>query len=65
LIRRDQHASFFGFRRASWGKFGATGTSDVIDASVVIVARERNDNIVTSDADDLRRLDPTAPIFTI
>ena len=44
---------------------GAAGTSDVIDASVVIVAKERNDVIVTSDGDDLRRLDPTAPIFRI
>ena len=44
---------------------GATGTSDVIDASVVILARERRDVIVTSDPDDLRRLDPQSPIFQI
>jgi hypothetical protein len=44
---------------------GATGTSDVIDASVVILARERGSIIVTSDADDLRRLDPTSPIIPI
>ena len=44
---------------------GATGTSDVIDASVVILARERRDVIVTSDPDDLRRLDPQSPIVQI
>ena len=44
---------------------GATSASDVIDASVVIVARERRDLIVTSDPGDLRRLDPTAQIVTL
>ncbi len=32
------------------------GTSDVVDASVVVGAAARADLIVTSDADDLRRL---------
>ena len=44
---------------------GATGTSDVIDASVVILARERRDTIVTSDPDDLRRLDAKSSIVRI
>ena len=44
---------------------GATDTADVIDASVVILARERRDIIVTSDPDDLRRLDPKSPIVQI
>jgi hypothetical protein len=44
---------------------GAAGASDVIDASVVIVARERHDLIVTSDPGDLRRLDPAAQIITV
>jgi predicted nucleic acid-binding protein len=44
---------------------GAAGSSDVIDASVVIVARERRDPIVTSDPSDLRRLDPTAQIISL
>ena len=44
---------------------GATGTSDVIDASVVILARERRDIIVTGDPDDLQRLDPQASIVRI
>ena len=38
---------------------GRTGTSDVIDASVVLVARREGAPVVTSDVDDLRRLDPT------
>ena len=41
---------------------GATGSPDIIDASVVILARERRDAIVTSDPNDLRRLDPSAQI---
>ncbi len=44
---------------------GATETSDIIDASVVILARLRGDHIVTSDPRDLRRLDPTCPIIPI
>ena len=44
---------------------GATDTADIIDASVVILARERGDHIVTSDPRDLRRLDPTCPIIPI
>jgi hypothetical protein len=43
----------------------ATNSQDVIDASVVIVARERRDPIVTSDPDDLRRLDPAAHIIPV
>jgi predicted nucleic acid-binding protein len=44
---------------------GAASTSDVIDASVVIVARLRQDLIVTSDPGDLRRLDPAARIIAV
>lgn len=43
----------------------ATQTEDVIDASVVILARERRDPIVTSDPVDIRRLDPGAQIISI
>ena len=35
-----------------------TGTSDVVDASVVLTARRARAVVVTSDAGDLRRLDP-------
>ena len=44
---------------------GATHTSDIGDASVVIVARQRHNIIVTSDPHDLRRLDPAAQIVSI
>ena len=40
---------------------GRTGTSDVIDASVVLVARRERAVVVTSDVEDLRRLDPALP----
>jgi hypothetical protein len=43
----------------------SASASDVIDASVVIVARERQDLIVTIDPGDLRRLDPAAEIITL
>jgi len=37
---------------------GVRRTNDVIDASVVLCARARRHRIMTSDPDDLRRLDP-------
>ena len=37
---------------------GRAGTSDVIDASVVLIARREKAVVVASDVDDLRRLDP-------
>jgi hypothetical protein len=44
---------------------GASNTADIIDASVVILARQRRDLIVTSDPSDLRRLDPAAKIIEV
>lgn len=44
---------------------GASNTSDIIDASVVILARQRRDTIITSDPNDLQRLDPAAHIIRI
>jgi len=44
---------------------GATGTVDVIDASVVILARAHGDPIVTSDPHGLRRLDPKCPLIPV
>ena len=43
----------------------AAGSRDIIDASVVMLARERRDPIVTSDPNDLRRLDPAAQIIPL
>ena len=37
---------------------GARGTADVIDASLVLLARRRGARVVTGDPDDLTRLDP-------
>lgn len=44
---------------------GATHSPDVVDASVVILARQRRHPIVTSNPHDLRRLDPAADLITI
>jgi hypothetical protein len=44
--------------RAAGELYGRAGTADVVDASVVLCALARRDRIVTSDPDDLRRLDP-------
>lgn len=44
---------------------GAANTSDIIDASVILLAKERRDPIVTSDPNDLRRLDPAADLIPI
>jgi len=44
--------------RAAGQLCAATATSDVADASVVLVARVVDGVTVTSDPDDLRRLDP-------
>ena len=48
--------------RAAGELCGRTGTSDVIDASVVLTARLGRDTILTSDPEDLRKLDATAKI---
>ncbi|MBI2373085.1 MAG: PIN domain-containing protein [Deltaproteobacteria bacterium] len=45
--------------RAAGQLCGATRTTDVIDASVALCARARGGKVMTSDAADLRRLDPT------
>lgn len=44
--------------RAAGVLCGRAGTEDVVDASVVLCALLRHDVVVTSDPDDLRRLDP-------
>lgn len=44
---------------------GRARTSDVIDASVVLVARRERAVVVTSDVDDLRRLDPSVQLERI
>ncbi len=51
--------------RAAGQLCGLTRTRDVIDASVVLLARERGVCAVTSDIDDLRRLDPGLELIRI
>jgi predicted nucleic acid-binding protein len=43
----------------------ASRTSDVVDAHVVLCAREADGSIVTSDPHDLARLDPGARLVVI
>jgi len=48
------------------GRLLATsGTSDIVDAHVVICARRSGTGVVTSDPDDLRRLDPELSLTVI
>ena len=42
-----------------------TKTSDISDAHVVVCARRNQQPVLTSDLDDLRRLDPTLRIVTV
>jgi predicted nucleic acid-binding protein len=43
----------------------ASATSDIADAHVVICARRSNQQVVTSDPGDLRKLDPTVRLITL
>lgn len=43
----------------------ASGTVDVVDAHVVICARRTRQQVVSSDPDDLRRLDPTIGLVIV
>ncbi len=54
-----------GAARSAGQLCGATRTSDVIDASVVLCARSRGATVVTSDAGDLRRLDPRLALINL
>jgi hypothetical protein len=51
--------------RAAGQLCGATKTRDVIDASVVLCAKERGHRVVTSDPNDLRRLDASLPLIVV
>jgi predicted nucleic acid-binding protein len=41
---------------------GRSGTRDIVDASVALVARRHDAKVVTSDADDLRHIDAAIEI---
>jgi predicted nucleic acid-binding protein len=51
--------------RAAGQLCGVTRTADVIDASVVLCARTSRSRIVTSDPDELGRLDPDADLIVV
>jgi len=51
--------------RAAGQLCGVSDTSDVVDASVVVVARQRRLRVLTSDPDDLRRLDPRLDLIAV
>jgi hypothetical protein len=51
--------------RAAGQLCGVTKTSDVIDASVVLCARARKQAVLTSDVDDLRRLDAGVELIRV
>ena len=51
--------------RAAGQLCGARGTTDVIDASVVLCAAARGHHIVTSDAGDLGKLDPARKLIEV
>lgn len=54
------------YRARSAGQLcGTTDTADVVDSSVVVAARERGVRIITSDSDDLRRLDRHVDLVAI
>jgi hypothetical protein len=44
---------------------GATGTKDIADAHVVVCAKRAAQAIVTTDPDDILRLDPSASLVRI
>ncbi len=43
----------------------ASETADIVDAHVVVCARRAHQRVVTSDPDDLRRLDPTLEVLGV
>lgn len=53
----DEHVA-----KAAGVLLGRTGTSDIADASVVLAARRHEALVLTTDADDIRRLDPALPV---
>ncbi len=60
IVPLDEHLA-----RSCGELCAAAKSADVIDASVVILARERRDLIITGDPNDLRHLDPGAQIISV
>ncbi|MBX3274854.1 MAG: hypothetical protein KF729_31610 [Sandaracinaceae bacterium] len=51
--------------RAAGQLCGVARTADVVDASVILCARGHGHAVVTSDPDDLRRLDRSVPLVEL
>jgi hypothetical protein len=51
--------------RAAGQRCGVSGTSDVVNASVALVGRRHGGVVVTSDPDDLHRLDPMLDLIVV
>jgi len=51
--------------RAAGQLCGVANSTDVVDASVAVAARDRTARMITSDPEDLRRLDSHLDIVTI
>jgi hypothetical protein len=51
--------------RAAGQLCGVSGTRDVVDASVVLCARARHQVVLSSDAEELRRLLPTVVVVAV
>lgn len=60
VVPLDDHGA-----RAVGQLSGVAGTADVVDASVALVGRQRALRIITSDPDDLRRIDRRLDIVPI
>lgn len=51
--------------RAAGQWCGVTGTRDIVDAAVALCARQRGGRVITSDPEDLQRLDPTLQVIRV
>ena len=60
VLMLDDHRA-----RAAGQLCGIAATSDVVDASVAVAARDLGARVITSDPDDLRRLDHRLDIVAI
>ena len=60
VLALDDHQA-----RAAGQLCGVSETSDIVDASVAVAARNRGGRVLTSDPDDLRRLDRHITIVPI
>ncbi len=68
-LLRSPHTSVVSLDRSDAMAVGrllaASGTSDIADAHVALCARRADQRVVTSDPDDLRRLDEALEIVTV